>query len=104
MFKLQPKPTFWATVSISVPGQDKPSAIQVQFNHLGREAMKIYFDGLQDGQDDAAALLTIVSGWKGVDAEFSPESLATLIDNYPSAAKAMFEAFTRETLEAKSKN
>lgn len=104
MFKLQPKPTFWAKAQINIPGEERPSEIQVQFKHLGRQGLKDYFAGLEGSDDDAKALREIVVGWKGVDAEFSDETLAQLLDNYPSSAKAIFEAFSREALDARAKN
>ena len=43
-------------------------------------------------------------GWEGVDEKFSPEALATLLDNYPSSAKNIFEAYNKGLFEGKQKN
>jgi hypothetical protein len=104
MFKLQPKPTFWAKAKISIPGEAQPSEIEVQFKHLGRQGLKDYFASLEGSEDDVKALSEIMVGWKGIDAEFSVETLAQLVDNYPSSAKAIFETYSREALDVRAKN
>lgn len=103
MFKIQPNPTFWAKVAISIPGQDKPAQIEVEFRHLGREALKAYFDSLE-GKTDSDALLEIVVNWRGVDTAFSRDAFGSLLDGYPTAAMSLFEAYRREVIEAKGKN
>ena len=103
MFKITPKPTFRATVPLSVPGSDKPAAIGVDFRHLSKSALRDYFAGLE-GKSDAEALAEVITGWEGVDVPFSADALAQLLDNYPAAAGELFEAFRRELLEARAKN
>lgn len=103
MFKLQPNPTFKAQVGIAVAGQDKPAEIEVEYKYLGKSRLKSYFEAL-DGKSDAEALAEIMVGWAGIDADYSPAALATLLDNYPTAAADLFEAFRRELLEARRKN
>lgn len=103
MFKLQPKPTFKARVPITVPGETKPAEIEVEFKHMSLEQVRAFFEGLV-GKQDADALGEIVVGWSGVDAAFDAEALATLLNNYPSTAAAMFETFRRELFEARRKN
>lgn len=103
MFKLNPNPTFKAKAQITVPGEAKPVAIEVTFKHLTRTKIKAYFEGLE-GKSDADALGEILVGWSGVDEDYSPEALAELLDNYPSAAAELFDCFRRELLEARAKN
>lgn len=103
MFKIVPKTTFSAEVSLSVPGEAKPATITVDFKHLSKKAIKAYFENLE-GKTDAEALGEIIAGWSGVDAPYSAESLEMLIDNYPAAAGELFEAFRRELIEARRKN
>lgn len=103
MFKLQPNPTFWARAEISVAGEAKPAQIEAEFKHLGREALRGYFEALE-GKSDLDALAEILVGWKGVDEPYSAAALEVLLDNYPSAALGFFEAFRREALGAKAKN
>lgn len=102
-FKIQPAPTFKATVGISVAGQAKPAEIEVEFKYLTKNAVRDYFGHLQ-GKTDAEALAEIVVGWSGVDVPYDAEMLAGLVNNYPAAAADLFETFRRELLEAKRKN
>lgn len=103
MFKINPDPTFRVSVAISVPGSDKPQTIAVDFKHLPKSALRDYFTSL-DGKSDAEALGAIVTGWSGVDTDYSAEALATLLDNYPAAAGELFDAYRRELLDASRKN
>lgn len=103
VFKLQPNPTFKATVALSVPGEPDPSCIEVEFRYLGKRAAKEYFGGL-GGKSDAEALGGLIVGWAGVDAPYSADALAQLLDNYPASAGELFEAYRVELLEAKRKN
>lgn len=103
MFKLQPKTTFWAKVPVSIPGETKPAIVEMEFKHLGREGLKSYFENLE-GKKDAEALAEIIMNWRGVDAEFNPENLAELLENYPSASLSVFQTFRAESMEAKAKN
>lgn len=104
-FVLQPKPTFNAEVVIPTPTGD--GKISFEFKHMGRKALKAFFESLGEGdtaRPDSEALLDLVNNWFGVDEKFSPESLDTLLDNYPSAAKAIFEAYNKGLFEGKTKN
>ena len=106
MFQLQPKPTFKSDVTIVTPGGGE-GKIKFEFKHMGRKALKAFFESLGEGEgarQDNDALLDIIQGWEGVDEKFSPEALDTLLDNYPSAAKAIFEAYNRGLFEGKQKN
>jgi hypothetical protein len=104
-FVLQPKPTFRQEVTIPTPtGEGK---ITFEFRHKGRKALKAFFESLGEGETarvDSDALLELVSDWAGVDEKFTPENLDTLLDNYPSAAKAIFEAYNKGLFEGKTKN
>lgn len=103
MFKINPDPTFRVSVALSVPGNDTPATIAVDFKHLAKSALRDYFGNLE-GKSDAEALGFIVTGWSGVDKDYSAEALALLLDNYPSAAGELFNAYRRELLEAGRKN
>lgn len=103
MFKLQAEPTFWAKAPISVPGQAAPVPLDVEYRWLGREQLRAFLDTLAE-RSDIDLLGEIVVGWKGVDAPFSVDALARLIDQYPRAADAIFDTWRSELLEAKAKN
>lgn len=103
MFKLQPKPSFWAKCPVNIPGETKPAALEIEFRWLGKTGIKDFFENLE-GKTDIEALSQIVLNWKGVDAEYSRENFESLLENYPQAAMAIFEGFRSEALEAKAKN
>lgn len=103
MFKLQPNPTFIAKVDLSIPGEEKPQTIDVEFRHMSRKEIKAHSER-NASKTDVEALGEIIVGWKGVDAEFSAETLGQLLDNYPLAAGELFAAFSRELFEARRKN
>lgn len=105
MFKLQPNPTFKKDVTIQSPNGD--GVIEFEFKHKGRKALKAFFDSLGEGETarpDAEALLDLVAGWGGADGEFSPAALEQLLDDYPTAAKSIFEAYNEGLFEGKAKN
>lgn len=103
MFKLQPNPTFKAKVPITIPGQAAPALVVMEFKHYTRDGVKGYFENLP-GKHDAEVLADIVVGWTDVEEAFSREALARLLDNYPSAATAIFETFRNELFKAREKN
>lgn len=103
MFKLNPKPTFTARVPLSVPGEAKPAPVDIEFRHFSRKGIQAFFEGLQ-GKSDAESLGEIIVGWKGIDVPFTAEALEQLLDNYPSAARELFDAFRRELMESREKN
>lgn len=105
MFKLNPNPTFKTEVTIPTPNGD--GKISFEFKHKGRKALKAYIDSLGEGdavREDADALGELIAGWTGVDEKYSPETLAALLDAYPSASRAIFDAYNRALLEGRSKN
>ena len=103
MFKLQSEPTFWAAVEVSKPGKDRPERLDMEFKWLERDKLKDFLLSLE-GRDDEEVISEIVVGWRGVDAEFSRENLATLLRNYPQSPVAIFTTFRAEMLHAKTKN
>lgn len=104
-FTLQPKPTFTGEVTIPTPnGEGK---ITFEFKHKGRKALKAFYESLGEGEtarQDLDALIELVSGWTGVDEEFSDENLGVLLDNYPAAPRAIFDAYNKALLEGRQKN
>lgn len=105
MFTLNPNPTF--KTDVTIPTTDGDGVIEIEFRHKGRKALKAYFDSLGEGDDarkDTDALSELIAGWGKIDAEYTPEALETLLDNYPTAAKAIFEAYNKGLFEGRQKN
>lgn len=100
MFKLQPKPTFWAKVPISIAGSAKTVLLDIEFNHLNRDSLREYLNSL-DGREDVDSIGDIVAGWKGVDEEFSMSTLEKLLSNYPGSAMSLVRVFAAESIGSK---
>ena len=105
MFVLQPKPTF--VYPVSIPTADGDVEIQLTFNHKGKKALKAFFASLGEGDNartDLDAISELVSDWSGVGTPYSQEALDILLDNYPSSAKLIFEAYNKGLFEGLRKN
>lgn len=103
MFKLQPNPTFPATVK--VPSPDGEKLLKLIFKHKTRDELAAYFEEAAKGERaEADSLMEVISGWEDVDAAFSRESLVLLIQNHHGAVRAIFDAYLSELSGAKEKN
>lgn len=100
MFKLQPNPTFWAKVPLTVPGQAAPAMVDFEFNYLAEEERKALFEN----RTAKEVALEVVANWKGVDEPFSPDNLEKLYSNYARAIIDVLETYNRELLESRRKN
>lgn len=103
VFKLQPNPTFWATCPIPIPGEATPAPLELEFKHLGVDGL-MAFSERAIGRTNLDVISEIVVGWRGVDAEYSPDNLAALLDNYPGAAGVILDTFRAEATGARAKN
>jgi hypothetical protein len=104
MFKLQnTKPSFKTKVDISIAGEARPASIEVEYKYMTKSQVRDFFNALE-GKTDVEALGEIIVGWSGVDQAYSADTLAMLIDEYPSASTELFDTFRRELFEAKRKN
>lgn len=107
MFVLQPKPTFKFDVTIPAAGDSANGTIKFEFKHMGRKALKAYYETLGSGDTaraDVDALGDLIVGWSGVDTAYSGEALEQLLDGFPGAATAIFEGFNKGLFEGKQKN
>jgi hypothetical protein len=100
MFKLQPNPTFWAKVPLTVPGKSAPVMLDFEFHYLAEDERKNLFEN-RTAQEVA---LEIVADWKGIDEPFSQEALGKLYKNYARAVIDVLETYNRELLESRRKN
>lgn len=105
MFKLDPSPTFWSSVRITVPGVPEPVAIEMEFAHKGVDDLKAWMEEIRDkAANDGTTIKHIVRGWRGVDAEFSEEAIVKLVKNYPASAVEIVEQYLRSLTESRAKN
>lgn len=101
MFKLDPNPTFWATVSIRVPGGI--GKFDIQFKHLLQAEREKYTESLK-GKSNLDALAELIVGWRDVDAEYSRDNLERLLNEYPDAVRAITSCYWEEITGAAIKN
>lgn len=114
MFKLNPAPTFKATVDVSQPGDAPSLQLEVVFRHRGRAELVALMDDIanskQAGKTDAEALGQIIETWVDVvDADgaavpYSSAALDRLLDAYPAAGADILRAYWMELTKAKQKN
>lgn len=99
--KLQPDPTFKAKVPIPVPGA--PSVdVEFTFKYRNRDELKAFM-AASDERAEAETVLEMCTGWELTDA-FTRESIDTLLLNYITASRAIFETYIDEHLKARAKN
>lgn len=103
--KLQPSPTFWHPVHITVPGADKPALVDFEFKHKNKEQLAVFVESLhQDERPDDAVLSDVIQAWKGVDAEYSQSALRDLLSNYPASGLEILRGYLAALTEARRKN
>lgn len=114
MLKLNPNPTFSDEIEITVPGQKEPGAISLTFKYRSRKEYAEFLASLEEEKDAAGkvvksgktvaeALPEFVLGWDLPD-EFTAETVAIFLDNYPAAYGEIFAAYSRLLFESRVKN
>ena len=94
MFTINPTPTF--KLDVTIPSPTGGGKVGVIFKHKGRKALAEFVKSLtEEGstRTDLDGLLEIIVGWDGVQEPFSKEALESLLDNYPAAAKAIYDVY-----------
>lgn len=119
MFKLQPNPTFWAPVSIVIPGSEEEGVIKIEFRHKTKTELKEFFspadnktpadktpldDKTPEKNKDLADMMEIVHGWEGVSGPFNEKNMAELLENYHGAAQSILNGYVKALVTAKQKN
>lgn len=104
MLKLKPNPTFTASVSIPVPGED-PAKVSLVFKHMSQPEFTAFMRGESAAtRSDLDTVMAIVVGWSGVEAEFSRDAMRDLLDNYHGAGRAISERYAMELVLGKQGN
>jgi hypothetical protein len=99
-FKLQPNPTFKATVDIPVPGAE-PAPVAFEFKHYSQSGWEAYLAAHEAKPREA--VFDVVVGWD-LDEAFGRETLGTLLDEYPGAEAAIWTKYHAERFGARQKN
>jgi len=103
MFKIKANPTFPATVKIRAPGGEVQE-LPVVFKHMRKDDVKGFFETASEkNRGDVECILDLVESWKA-DMDLSPESVGELIQNYPTAAHAIFACYMQELIDARLGN
>lgn len=98
--KLQPNPTFEIITNIPIAGALEHESVVFTVKHLPHSKL----DELTgEGIAYADFAQTVVVGWD-IDAPFSAENLAILMDNYPVTARTIYEAYAKEFFKVVEKN
>ncbi len=113
MFKITPNPTFKATVSIAVPGE-QAAKLKLVFRHKTRDEAKAFFERVsREAAEDAGGspaarerkvLEEIVAGWEDVDQPFTGDALEQLLQNYHNAATAILDTYMEQLTLARRGN
>jgi hypothetical protein len=101
MLKLKPDPTFFAKVSIPVPGA-KPASVKFQFRHKTKDEAEKWRQSV-DGRDDVELILDIACGWDLAEA-FDEENVGFLVQNYIGAGIAVVRTYLEELAGARLGN
>lgn len=102
MFKLQPNPTFPATVTGFVPG-DPTAGVTMQFKHQTREQYDKWV-GSFAGEPLISRLPEIVADWEDAPVPYTPEALAEVANTYPALPVLLLQTYTHHLFTAQQKN
>ena len=101
VFKLDPAPTFDASVDVPVHGGESVK-VKFTFKHRTREQLDEFFKEVI-GKTDVQTVMDICSGWELTDA-FDAESVGKLCNNYMGAGYAIAQAYLAEIRQARLGN
>jgi tail assembly chaperone len=107
---LTPAPTFRAPAEITVPGEEAPTEITVEWRYKGRKNFLAwsadFLATLSRGEFDAAVdkLGAVMVAWEGPDVPYSAEALATMMDAYPASPMDLYRSYGAALFESRRKN
>ncbi|HBC6230991.1 TPA: hypothetical protein KEW28_002784 [Proteus mirabilis] len=97
-FTLVPNPTFKANVKIPVAGKEKPEVVTFTFKHRSVSEL----DGMRE-KPISEFFERIIADW-AIEEPYNKENLNILLDNYPSASRAISSTYYNELLGNREKN
>ncbi|MDF3821973.1 hypothetical protein P3G55_18860 [Leptospira sp. 96542] len=109
--KLNPAPTFWQDVKLTVPGEVEPALVSLKFVYMTAEQLQPFFEA-NAGQPVASAISKIVLDWgdksfmgdDGAYVPFSSRALAQVLNSYSPAAGEIWGQWMRSLMESRVKN
>jgi hypothetical protein len=99
--KLNPEPTFKASVRIPVPGGES-EPVEFVFRHRTLDDLTAWRIEMR-GKQDFDVVTTCVVSW-GLNDEFNDDNVRRLLQNYGGAGAAIAEAYMRELMGARRGN
>lgn len=92
-------PDFEIQVLVALPAGEQPPPLPMMVRYLpASEINRLVRDDL------AAFTRAVVTGWRDHEDPFSKEALDNFLDQYPSGARAVWDAYSKALGEAKRKN
>lgn len=105
--KLKLDPTFWWPIEITVPGQEKPARIEVEFVYKTRTEYEAFQKKIREAEKpltDEELCAEIMRNWRGVEEDFSTANVSRLLDAYPAAGKEIAQQYFTAVLESRRGN
>lgn len=97
-FTLVPNPTFKANVKIPVAGKETPEVVTFTFKHQPMSQL----DEMRE-KPTTEFFERIIEDW-AIEEPYNKENLNLLLDNYPSASRAIASTYYNELLGNREKN
>lgn len=106
-FKINPNPTFWHPCQITVPGEEKPATVKVEFRHKTKEQLAAFFERIKTTDSpvsDAELLEEVIVDWEIEGSAYNAENLKALLNNYPASGMELAMQYTAALTESRRKN
>lgn len=103
MFKIDPNPTFWADVRLTVPGEIEPVPVRFEFRHKDKAELLAFHERAADQPDDVT-LAEVVANWSGFNESYSEPALRRLLLKYGPASKEIYRAYFSALTQSRVKN
>lgn len=109
MIRLVPHPTFKARVPFTIPGEEAPALIEIEFAHKAPTVLAAWW-GAAKGKPVAEGMADIVKGWTGVvdaagaEVPYTADALAQFIGNSATRGEELLHAYLKELTQSRLKN
>lgn len=99
--RLDPSPTFVATVEVPVPGE-KAVPVKMTFKHMSRDQLESHMKS-KESLTDADAILTVASGWD-LEEEFNAENIDKALQSYHAFGRVVLSTYINELMQLRRGN
>lgn len=99
--RLDPNPTFPATVIVPVAG-DAPVQVKITFKHRTKDQLQEFTRSRAD-KTDADSILAMACAWD-LEEPFTEQNIEKMCQNYIAAPLEIYKAYLAELLGEKAKN